>query len=76
MFIQQVKQAVPPDIQHLIGLAVEQIVQFTRTDAWLTAPDTSNKIKNLRIMFLSFIFTLRCPDTTPVCGVPGTGMRG
>lgn len=55
VFIQQAKQTVPPDIQHVIGLSVQQIVQFTCTDSWLTAPDTGNKIKYLSMMLLPFI---------------------
>lgn len=51
----QVKQTVPSDIQRFIGLNVQQIVQFTRTDSRLTAPGTGNKIKNLSMMLLPFI---------------------
>lgn len=54
VFIQQVKQTVSSDIQHFIGLSVQQIVQFTRTDSRLTTPDSGNKLKNLSMMFLSF----------------------
>lgn len=54
VFIEQVKQAVSPDIQPFIGLSVQQIVQLTRTDSGLTASDTGNKIKNLSMMFLPF----------------------
>lgn len=54
VFIQQVKQAVSSDIQPFIGLSVQQIVQFTRTDSRLTTSDTGNKIKNLSMMFLPF----------------------
>lgn len=54
VFIQQVKQTVSSDVQHFIGLSVQQVVQFTRTDSRLTAPDTGNKLKNLSMMFLSF----------------------
>lgn len=54
VFIQQVKQTVPSDIQRVIGLNVQQIVQFTRTDSRLTTPDAGNKIKNLSMMFLAF----------------------
>lgn len=54
MFTQQAEQTVTPDIQHVIGLSVQQIVQFTRTDPRLTTPDTDNKLKNLSMMFLSF----------------------
>ncbi len=55
VFTQQVKQTVPSDIQRFIGLSIQQIVQFTRTDSWLTAPGTGNKIKNLSMMLLPFI---------------------
>ena len=55
VFIQQVKQTVPSDIQRVIGLNVQQIVQFTCTDSRLTAPDTGNKIKNLSMMLQPFI---------------------
>ena len=59
----QVKQTVPSDIQRFIGLNVQQIVQFTRTDSRLTAPGTGtgtgtgtgNKIKNRSMMLLPFI---------------------
>lgn len=54
VFIQQIKQTVSSDIQHFIGLSVQQIVQFTRTDSRLTTPDPGNKLKNLSMMFLSF----------------------
>lgn len=55
VFTQQVKQTVPPDIQRFIGLNVQQIVHFTRTDSRLTTPGTGNKIKNLSMMLLPFI---------------------
>ncbi len=55
VFTQQIKQTVPSDIQRFIGLHVQQIVQFTRTDSRLTAPGTGNKIKNLSMMLLPFI---------------------
>ncbi|VUS49568.1 hypothetical protein SB6411_01263 [Klebsiella spallanzanii] len=54
VFIQQVKQLVPPDIQRFIGLSIQQIVQFTRTDSRLTTPDAGNKFQNLSMMFLPF----------------------
>ncbi|VEB96194.1 Uncharacterised protein [Cedecea lapagei] len=54
VFIHQVKQTVSSNIQPFIGLSVQQIVQFTRTDSRLTAPDAGNKIKNLSMMFLPF----------------------
>lgn len=54
VFIQQVKQTVSSDIKPFIGLSVQQIVQFTRTDSRLTTPDSGNKIKNLSMMFLPF----------------------
>lgn len=54
MFTQQGKQVVPSDIQLFIGLCIQQIVQFKRTEPWLAAPDSGNKIKNQSIMFLSF----------------------
>ncbi|EHJ80921.1 hypothetical protein LTSEBAI_4301 [Salmonella enterica subsp. enterica serovar Baildon str. R6-199] len=55
VFTQQIKQTVPSDIQRFIGLHVQQIVQFTRTDSRLAAPGTGNKIKNLSMMLLPFI---------------------
>lgn len=55
MFIQQGKQAVSPDIQCAIGPRVQQIMQFTGADSWLTAPDADNKINNMSILLLSFI---------------------
>ncbi|EHC91488.1 hypothetical protein LTSESEN_1520 [Salmonella enterica subsp. enterica serovar Senftenberg str. A4-543] len=55
VFTQQIKQTIPSDIQRFIGLHVQQIVQFTRTDSRLTAPGTGNKIKNLSMMLLPFI---------------------
>ncbi len=58
VFTQQVKQTVPSDIQRFIGLSIQQIVQFTRTDSWLTAPGTGNKIKNLSMMLLPFLLHL------------------
>lgn len=54
VFTQQAEQTVTPDIQHVIGLSVQQIGQFTRTVPRLTTPDTRNKLKNLSMMFLSF----------------------
>ena len=54
VFIQQVKQTITSDIQPFIGLSIQQVVQFTRTDSRLTTPDAGNKIKNLSMMFLAF----------------------
>ena len=54
VFTQQSKQTIAPDIQGFIGLSIQQIVQFTRTDSRLTTPDAGNKLKNLSMMFLPF----------------------
>lgn len=54
IFVQQVKQTIPPYSQVFAGLSVQHIVQFTRTDSRLMTSDTGNKIKNLSMMFLPF----------------------
>ena len=54
VFAQQSKQTVPSDIQPFADLSVQQIVQFTCTDSWLTTPDPGNKIKDMSMLFLSF----------------------
>lgn len=55
VFIQQAKQAVPPDIQRALGLSIQQIMQFTCADSWLTASDVDNKINDMSILLMSFI---------------------
>lgn len=53
VFIQQVKQAVPPYSQCFTGLSVQLVVQFTSTDSRLSG--SGNKIKNLSMILLLFI---------------------
>lgn len=54
IFVQQVKQTIPPYSQVFTGLGVQQIVQFTRTNSWLTTPDAGNKLQNLSMLLLPF----------------------
>ncbi len=55
VFTQQAKQAVTPDIECFTCLTVQQRVEFACAYTWLTTPNSGNKIKNLTIVFMSFI---------------------
>ncbi|PVZ31244.1 hypothetical protein N430_05394 [Pseudomonas sp. CC120222-01a] len=43
---QNLKQSVSTNLDSLIRLAMQQIVQFTCTQSWLTYPDFLNKLDN------------------------------